>query len=117
VHHAVHYGFQAVFHAGLIGQLLGWAIPFDLDCPGDIKPASGISLCMDLSATLSTAAALLPRLETAVFAACTPYREYPIPCFLFVFICKLAVAFLNTRALALAPMIKLLGRSPIHEQE
>ena len=113
-HHAVYYGFQAVFRIGLpplaAGQLLGWAVPFGIDSPGDISKTA------DWVAHRATAAALFPRLETAVFAARTPGREYSMPSSLFVQIRKLALAYFSTRARALLPMLARLGASPLHEQ-
>jgi hypothetical protein len=113
-HHAVYYGFQAVFGIGhssmAAGDLLTWATPFGLDIPGDISKSTA------WAAHLATAASLFPRLETAVFASRTPTREFPMPSSLFSQVRKLAYAYFSTRALALIPTLAVLDNSDIHEQ-
>ena len=113
-HHAVYYGFQARFLIGssptMLGQLIGWATPFGLDRPGDISKTP------EWAEHRTTAAALFPRLETAVFASRTPAREFSMPGSLFVQIRKLAVAYFCTRARTLAPLLAQLPDSPLHDQ-
>ena len=111
--HSVFFGFQVVLRTGLspmlLGRLIGWAVPFAVNTPGDI------SLSPEWAPLYALAATLLQRLRAELAGCRVGDREYNLPTSVFMAIRTLGETYFRTRAQALYPLLSSLGPSPLED--